>query len=1359
MRKLHYLLIICLSLLVFHVHAVEEDNAPGLQQQEHQPQNSNFVPNYSQVFTTDIYHLDTDVLGQNVNDAQLTKALYDKKLGAVKAYRVDRLDEELMNFLGIEDERERVKIIGRVGTAFAAAGAAYFSGFLLSGFTLEAGFRITDAFADIIAGPGIDPKRIDILREKIEAWGNGILTEKIYKSECNYIIAKYHDTVPEYIQEAIERVLIEARHIESLRYDPIKFVHDALKMPQRAKWLPPESSFDAASFGSSLHALFEHALKGHSILSDYPDKLKQEFKAILQGMSACARNDYNVGNDQHMLTLRKRYTFYGDPGIGNKKAPEAIAKALNIPCHYFSPGSLHDDDVYGTERYVENPKQGELTKAFLQHDESCKNIILVMDLDELSRHGGDLLNFIHTLFDKEKFHSPFFNCDIDLSNMHIIFTAEEYAELHFDEYAEIIDICDANIEFTDLPVDTKRRLLRRYLDINNVVENGLAQHGVVSKDNIINLVMRYKSYLPFNKITQFANKLANSKWDEWDDILGVYKPSSYKIVSTKLGLKHVDGFIIKGGNIYRCRLDGGIEEYSDENPIGFNLSLDGEWPLDTEILGIDSEHDLNGKRFITHKVELLESPYVYYKYENTIHKFYLVRMRRVTGVLKPDIPGGGDKNSWEIVEFNYAEKTRHQLGKPYDMKNSMVPLADEGLYHVAMDGPNIKLVGLDKAFKRTNQTRLIDVKLLDHLKVDSAVSTFEGLYDQLLMPYLRILDFRAFELGAKEIAFLKEYFSKPPLQQDLRAVCLDGDGMASLLALISHLPELRKLIMTNGDLSLYCLESLKRIARHPKLVHLDLRGNSALNMLCLKAFFPLLEAHNSGTKPLKFFSLWGMQVGYNHYHEKYEDDKLKRVTCRPYTDVDPITIVLARTVQNTLEIITKAEAFMNLGNYYSSSEMGRDYKKARDYYEIAAAKGHYMGKYKLAEMLETENGGPKDIERAQQLYKESCDGRDFAQGKYKYGMMLLESDPVRARIWIQQAAEKYHVHANYKIIDLYLEGIGGERDVVEAKKWSRRHASWLCALDSTIFDYAKKCHKGIDWDVDLEDAETFYKKAADMGHIEAQYQYAYQSMLLYHVDAMLIAGFQNIKHSRNAREYFKKAADGGHKDAAYQYAAMCSSGFGHGYQKDNIKAREYYLKAADKEDIEAQYQYAFMCKEGEGGDKDEKKAREYFLKSADKEHKEAQYQYASMCQTGKGGDKSEAEAREYFGKAAEKGYEDAYAKYADMCLKGQGGPDDLEEALKFYKQSNEKYRLAEGYVLIAAIEGSLHLPTTSIRANYKKAADMGHDQAQFEYAKMCYYGWGGTSNMTVSREYIEKAARQGNSDAKKWQKDSECKIM
>lgn len=68
-----------------------------------------------------------------------------------------------------------------------------------------------------------------------------------------------------------------------------------------------------------------------------------------------------------------------------------------------------------------------------------------------------------------------------------------------------------------------------------------------------------------------------------------------------------------------------------------------------------------------------------------------------------------------------------------------------------------------------------------------------------------------------------------------------------------------------------------------------------------------------------------------------------------------------------------AEAYSNLGvSYYYGNGVKQDCKKAVQYYQKAAAKGHPFGMYNLAVACENGKGTPKDMEKALSFYRKAA---------------------------------------------------------------------------------------------------------------------------------------------------------------------------------------------------------------------------------------------------------------------------------------------------------------------------------------------------------------------------------------------------
>lgn len=159
---------------------------------------------------------------------------------------------------------------------------------------------------------------------------------------------------------------------------------------------------------------------------------------------------------------------------------------------------------------------------------------------------------------------------------------------------------------------------------------------------------------------------------------------------------------------------------------------------------------------------------------------------------------------------------------------------------------------------------------------------------------------------------------------------------------------------------------------------------------------------------------------------------------------------------------------------------------------------------------------------------------------------------------------------------------------------------------------------------DYEKAATWYHRAAEQGHAEAQH---YLGQLYLHGDGVL------INHGR-AREWFEKSAEQGHQ------AALCDLGNiyynGLGVQRDFQRARIYLDKGALLDDSWCQYWLGRIYALGDGVSVDYVKAHDLLRRSAGQGSSNAAYELALLYRDGKGVEKSTATAIKWLEFAATK---------------------------------------------------------------------------------------------------------------------------
>jgi hypothetical protein len=176
----------------------------------------------------------------------------------------------------------------------------------------------------------------------------------------------------------------------------------------------------------------------------------------------------------------------------------------------------------------------------------------------------------------------------------------------------------------------------------------------------------------------------------------------------------------------------------------------------------------------------------------------------------------------------------------------------------------------------------------------------------------------------------------------------------------------------------------------------------------------------------------------------------------------------------------------------------------------------------------------------------------------------------------------------------------------------------------------------------LQEAASWYRKAAEQGHKEAQYRYAY----------LLDKGSGVKKNQAEAAKWFKKAAEQGYVRAQISLAQAYYEG--RGIPKDHAKAVEWLEYAAENGNARGQLLLGGMYRLGEGVTKNPKEAFYWFRRAGMQGLAAAQYNTGLCYKTGTGVIKDELEALAWFNLAAAQ--EDADAARERTGLENKLGP-------------------------------------------------------------------------------------------------------
>ena len=304
-------------------------------------------------------------------------------------------------------------------------------------------------------------------------------------------------------------------------------------------------------------------------------------------------------------------------------------------------------------------------------------------------------------------------------------------------------------------------------------------------------------------------------------------------------------------------------------------------------------------------------------------------------------------------------------------------------------------------------------------------------------------------------------------------------------------------------------------------------------------------------------------------------------------------------IEKALELYRKAadknytSALIQLGNLYRiGTVVTKDSELAVKYYERACKNDSCSAFFYLARMYELGNGVEQDYKRAVSLYKRAAElGSDAANNNlgtlYQEGLGV-EEDIAEAVRYYSIASEAGDTYAKYNLAMLIEIGKGVELDERKAaelyeevlterqdsdaqlrlgklyyhgkgvtRNWDRAFELFLQSAKAgnskALSWVADCCQYGEGTDVDLAQAEYFYKAAIEKGDAEAELS--------------LGRLYNEQERYSEAADMFEKASMHGVEGADYELA-MCYS-LGIGVARNDEKAFYLFKRAALDNDSEA----------------------------------------------------------------------------------------------------------------------------------------------------------------------------------------------
>lgn len=349
------------------------------------------------------------------------------------------------------------------------------------------------------------------------------------------------------------------------------------------------------------------------------------------------------------------------------------------------------------------------------------------------------------------------------------------------------------------------------------------------------------------------------------------------------------------------------------------------------------------------------------------------------------------------------------------------------------------------------------------------------------------------------------------------------------------------------------------------------------------------------------------------------------------------------------------------------------YQKALKYYLKSADLGYNKAQYDLGVKFHKGIGVLQSDLLALKWYTVAAEN-GHVEAKYVLGELYIDGDvvhkdPVKAVEWYKDAANHGYVMAQMALAELYENGEDVQQDYNEALKWYdfalvSGASDISLSIDRVLkkrkekaeelYEKAVLCEK-----LNKNEAETFYLKAADYGHLYSQKKIA----KIY---------FDRNDFKESFKWYHKAALQG---DAFAQgwvgYFYHC----GKGVEENLHEAVFWYRKAAEQGSDYSRCQFASICVSWSGKEKQE--AIKYLRQAVGNNYPYAEYLLGKCYEDGTGVGVNETEAFSLFLKAARMGEGRAYEELAECYERGYGVTQDLNNALYWYQKCVD-WRREEG---------------------------------------------------------------------------------
>ena len=411
---------------------------------------------------------------------------------------------------------------------------------------------------------------------------------------------------------------------------------------------------------------------------------------------------------------------------------------------------------------------------------------------------------------------------------------------------------------------------------------------------------------------------------------------------------------------------------------------------------------------------------------------------------------------------------------------------------------------------------------------------------------------------------------------------------------------------------------------------------------------------------------------------------------------------------------------------------------------------------------------PESIEEWFHLAKNALDNKNYteaikwcskaakaghAESQYLLGLSFLEGwdapvDEKQGVVWIRKAAEAGFIEAAFELGECYNFGKGVRKNKNEADKWYKKAVDVFKNIaDSGSIEAQTTlalCYKhGLGVTKDLAEMAKYYKTAAEQGDAFSQHTYA----------DCLANGEGVERNIEEALEWYQKAVDQGNEDAKKKLDELKKTIEEEVAKSDNESAEDWLKQGKEAEEK-----------------KEYTEAIKWYRHAATQGLAEAQYRLGLCYENGNGIRKNRKTAASWYQKAAEQGNENAKKNLKELELSEKGSADDWYrlgkeaeenhndvETEKWYRKAAEaghvesQYALAQYYYNYNRNHDNNKFRSDFLTESFpwfKMAANQGHAESCYHIGYRFEHGLGVPMNEKEAAKWYQKAAEQGNENAK-----------